>query len=236
MAIFDPWMRGASALRLVRRAEGGTRPTTGQYYASMLRLHERLHGEVWSAEAWLEAGRTHLARGDLIAAEEALRQALVIGTPHPDAGWLYGTILFRLGHPGAAAHVLEDAVRHRPSHARAHHQLALVYRALGRSREELRQLRRAIEADPRFPEAWFQLGNCLSLRREEAEAIAAWRAALDADPDHVGALHNLGRVLARAGDREGALELWRRLERIDPETAALLAVGLEPVKRAPAGA
>ena len=33
-------------------------------------------------------------------------------------------------------------------------------------------------------EAWYRLGNHLSLRRDSEEAIAAWREVLRVDPDH----------------------------------------------------
>ena len=80
---FAPWMRGNRALDMVRNAAGPTRsvaPLT--YYSAVLAVHEKLSGEVWSAEAWVATARTKLMEGDLQAAEAALMRDLSRAYPN----------------------------------------------------------------------------------------------------------------------------------------------------------
>jgi DNA-binding response OmpR family regulator len=60
-------------------------------------------------------------------------------------------------------------------------------------------LRRAIELDPRSPEAHTLLGVVLTGRGEPHAAEEQFRAALEADPDYKPATHNLHHLKARFG-------------------------------------
>ena len=84
-------------------------------------------------------------------------------------------------------------------------------------------------------EAWYRLGNHLSLRRNSEEAIAAWREVLRVDPDHEWTLCNLGVALHRAGDSEGANECLERLRDLDRGLADFLELGIQHTKPVPAG-
>jgi len=220
---FNPGVTGGQALRLVREAEGVERSAApARYYASMAHLHADARRELWSAEAWVELGRAHLMRAQVAEAVAAFEQALLLGTPHPDARMLLGVSLRRLGRTADAARTLERALDAIPDHARAHYELAMTYRELGRWTRQGDHLTLAVEADPTLVEAWYQLGNWNNLGRKWEEAISAYRYALRVDAEHVGALHNLGGVLARIGRNRAATRLQRRLNRLDVNLGATL--------------
>jgi len=164
---FAPWMRGSQALELVRNADGpkeSVAPLT--YYSAVLRAHEQLTGEIWSAEAWVDVARTKVMRGDLEAAEAALVQAGMMGTPDPGAALLMAEILLETDRAERAHRLLTKVVERRPHLARARYLLGVTCRDLGLADEELAAYRAAIEMDPDMTEAWYRLGNHMSLRRE----------------------------------------------------------------------
>ncbi|MFC1531566.1 tetratricopeptide repeat protein [Gemmatimonadota bacterium] len=233
---FIPWMRGNRALDMVRNANGprqSSAPLT--YYGAMLRVHEELSGELWSAEAWIDVARSHLMRGNLFKAELALTQAGLIRTPDPDAALLMAEVFLATGRAERADGILTSLLEQRADIARAHYLLGLASRDLGLD-GEADAYRAAVAIDPDHAQAWYRLGNCLSLARESAEAMSAWREAMRVEPDHTGALYNLGSALYREGDGEGAAECLSRLRELDPGAAALLELNMQPSKPTPAGA
>ena len=230
---YDPGVAGITALRLVREAEGIEKsPAPSRHYAFLARLHADARRELWSAEAWIIFGRAHLMRAQIADAVAAFEQALLLGTPHPDARMWLGVSLRRLGRTADAARALQRAVDVHPDHARAHYELAMTRRELGQWPEHGRHLHRAVEADPTLVEAWYQLGNWHNLARRWDDAVSAYRFALRVDPDHVGALHNLGGLLARLGRERAARRLHRRLAGLDPHLAAMLRTTIEGYRRA----
>jgi protein O-GlcNAc transferase len=70
-------------------------------------------------------------------------------------------------------------------------------------------LTRALELDPRHPDARFHLGNLYRGQRRVAEAIAAYEAVLARAPAHPGVQNNLGLALEAAGEPERALVAYR---------------------------
>lgn len=234
---FAPWMRGADALALVRGAEGPTRsaaPLT--YYSAILRVHERLSGEVWSAEAWVQLARTKLLAGDLFSAERALKQACMIGTPDPDATCMLAEILLETDRAWWAHELLTNLVRRKPRLLRARLLIGLARRELGRT-DDVDAWREAIAIDPDCAIAWHRLGIDLIIRQDWEEAAAAFREALRLRPDNERAIFGLGLALNRTGDIPGGLGCVSRLREVGAEVQAeWLESCLRPAKPVPAGA
>jgi tetratricopeptide (TPR) repeat protein len=128
------------------------------YYSAVLAVHEELSGEIWSAEAWVDVARTKLMQGDLQAAEAALSQAGMMGTPDAEAPMLLAEILLATDRAKRAHGLLKNVVAHRPRIARAHYLLGLACRDLGlESRlEELKgrllDLKKIIQANVYHPD------------------------------------------------------------------------------------
>lgn|GEM_PF-6058949 len=233
---FAPWMRGNRALDLVRNADGPKRSVAPMtYYAAVLRVHERLRGEVWSAEAWVDVARTKLMLGDLQAAEAALCQAGLMGTPDPDAPLMLAEILLATDRAQQAHELLENVVQQHPRVARAHYLLGLACRDLGLGDEEAAAYRAALTLDPDIGIAWYRLGNHLSLKKEWSEAVAAYREALRLEPDNELTLFAAALAMNRAGDPEAARGCLARLNELESDLVPLLESCLEAPKPIPPG-
>ena len=233
---FAPWMRGNRALDMVRNADGPSRsvaPLT--YYSAVLAVHEQLSGEVWSAEAWVDVARTKLMEGDLQAAESALSQAGMMGTPDAEAPMMLAEILLHTDRAEQAHGLMKNVVEQRPRIARAHYLLGLACRDLGLGDEEVAAYRAALALDLDLGMAWYRLGNHLSLKKEWTEAVAAYREAVLVDPENEAALFGAALAMNRAGDPEAAQGYLELLREMDSELVPLLELSLEPRKPVPPG-
>jgi tetratricopeptide (TPR) repeat protein len=81
--------------------------------------------------------------------------------------------------------------------------------------------RRAIEVDPNYATAYYNLGTALSSLKRYAEAEAAYRKAIEIDPQDVGGYNNLGYLLTDLKRHEEAEALLRRAAELEPNSAVV---------------
>lgn len=86
----------------------------------------------------------------------------------------------------------------------------------GKAEDAAAALRRAVAADPRHGNAWFELGRAALLQEDFATARDAFERALSLDPADEDARRNLGRVALRTGAWDLAARAWGPLDG-DPE-------------------
>lgn len=153
------------------------------------------------------------------------------GTRNPEAYDLYlrGRALVREGGdtslPQAAA-IFERAIEADPHFAQAHAGLAnaLAYAAIwgldvdaARVEQALAASRRALELEPRLPEAYVAKGNLLYVQRKATEAFESFEEAIRLNPSSYDANYFYARDLFSAGRAEQALAYYRAAERLSPE-------------------
>jgi protein O-GlcNAc transferase len=101
--------------------------------------------------------------------------------------------------------------------ARFFHGIALAQ--LGRDREAIASLRRAVAIDPRPAVLHYALGNSMLASGDLAEAAAAYREALVRDPAFGDAANGLGVALKRQGRAAEAADSFRHAIRLKPGSA-----------------
>jgi tetratricopeptide (TPR) repeat protein len=69
--------------------------------------------------------------------------------------------------------------------------------------------RKALELDPKLPQAHLSLGNALRDQGDLAGAVACYRKALEVDPNYAEAHCNLGGVLGQQGQFAGSLAAFQ---------------------------
>lgn len=122
--------------------------------------------------------------------------------------------------------IWKDAAQKAPNNARAQSNYGV---RLGQGDESIAIYRKAIQLDPSYMLAHYNLANALSSRSEFDEAIREYEVALELAPDYFIARHNLASTLARAGRREEAIEQFRKVLQLrpdDPEAQYQLAINL----------
>ena len=76
---------------------------------------------------------------------------------------------------------------------------------------------RAIEIEPRFPEAFYNLGVIDQGAGDNLAALGSYQRALEQDPEYWPAVHNMGNVRFLLGDHSGALEQFGQTLRMNPD-------------------
>lgn len=80
----------------------------------------------------------------------------------------------------------------------------------------------AVRLDPRFVEAWTNLGYAYRKVRDYSRSVEAYRRALSLRPDFAPAHDYLARTYLAMGERQKALEHYEILRRLDPRMAERL--------------
>ncbi len=88
---------------------------------------------------------------------------------------------------------------------------------MGRNREAIAAFEKALEIDPKFHEAWNNLGNALKGLGRNSEAIAAFEKALEIDPKFHHAWYGLGNALKGLGRNREAIAAFETALEIDPK-------------------
>ncbi|MCP4572630.1 MAG: tetratricopeptide repeat protein [bacterium] len=124
---------------------------------------------------------------------------------------------------------LQQAVAASPDSAQAHMKLATAWLRAGSGHKAEESLRRAVEIDPGYDEAWVNLGGIALGRWDFAECVKINRTVAERNPELLQAHFNqgLGHLYLREADK--MVSCFRRVLEIDPDHAAgqyHLAVGL----------
>jgi tetratricopeptide (TPR) repeat protein len=107
---------------------------------------------------WNRLGMVELQLGGRAQAMEHFRKAAELGERYPEAQVNYGAMLVEAEAFPDAVNRLEAAVRQAPASAAAHLNLGNAYRGAKEFEKAERAYRRALELDPTFVDAWFDLG------------------------------------------------------------------------------
>ena len=84
----------------------------------------------------------------------------------------------------------------------------------------LRQLKQAVKANPRDPQAYFNLGLQYEILGKDQEAVKAFNQALRLKPDYPEALNELGRLKGEAGNPEKAIKDLKQALKLKPDFSA----------------
>jgi tetratricopeptide (TPR) repeat protein len=145
--------------------------------------------------------------GRFIEAEAGYRRILSVDMSHADAIHLLGVIAVQRGDPVEAEALIRKALAYRED-AVFLGNLGSLLCETGRLAEAEAALRRALELNSGYAEAYFNLGNLLHDTDRLAEAENAFCRALELNPDFAKAHNNLGNLFngtRRFAEAESAL-------------------------------
>ncbi len=118
--------------------------------------------------------------------------------------------------------LFQHAVEVREDNSLAHACLGAAFLRQGNPIPAEKHLTRALEINPRYPEALNDLGTILSDQGRYAEAVARLTQALALSPNYAEARNNLGLALARMGRSAEAIEQYRVAISLDPRSPKAL--------------
>ncbi len=151
-----------------------------------------------------------LGIGRMVEARKAFRSALDLDPGNAPALGNLAIVDQKLGDDEAALEHAQAAVRAAPGEAVHHFNLGCLLALKKRYEESISSLRRAIEIDPDYANAYNELGNVYLDLDRPAEARKAFEAGLKRDRTLAKLHKNLGRTALAEGHPEEAIQ---RLEK-----------------------
>ncbi|MBL4719292.1 MAG: hypothetical protein JKZ02_12785, partial [Erythrobacter sp.] len=162
----------------------------------------------------LEEARLQLERGDALAAQVQLEQALATGTPREELAALFGESALLTGDLGVAREWLGPGEFSEGSAAAGFQLLGRLEMAEGDLPAAGAAFDRSYRVEPDNAGLWVDIGRLRYRGGEQFEAIAAAERALSIDPNDAEALRFRGQLARDAqGLETGAELLGRALER-----------------------
>jgi type IV pilus biogenesis/stability protein PilW len=181
-------------------------------------IEQALAEEPGSAQLHLFYGKVLFQTGRLDRAETAFRTALELDPYLTDAHNFLGVVLSEHGRSEEAEAEFRIALKDPayPTPEMVYLNLGLLYAGQGRNDDAIAELRRAVEINPRFYKAHFELASLLDREGRIEEAAREYEVA---QPDYrnVGEYHyRLGFVYFRLGDKTKAREALERAIEVAP--------------------
>jgi tetratricopeptide (TPR) repeat protein len=110
----------------------------------------------------------------------------------------------------------EDTVQHAPGKARVWFNLGGAYLNSDPARAKVALLH-ALELQPAFPEAFYDLGVIEQGRKNWDLALAYYQRAIDQQPDYWPAWNNMGNTFFTMGQQTRAVDCFDRTLRLNPD-------------------
>ncbi len=161
-------------------------------------------------------GAETLQKGDMLGAEREFRSVLEIDPENTQSRSMLAKIAFSRNDPGSAKRWIEEAIAKDPEVAEYHYLFGLFEARSGRAAEAEPSIRRSLELDAAFPEAWSLLGSILLDSRRAEEALSCFLRASLLEPSNAAVQLNLASAyaaLGRTAEEETAMERYRSLSR-----------------------
>ena len=183
---------------------------------------EAMHSFAETADAFVARGKRKTELGDYRGAESAFRQVLA---RRPGLAFDYGNLANVLARQGLYAEALdyfERGLKINSNDVEMLSNQSLALMANGQLDHAGKKLLKAIELDPNYGHAHFNLGVLRYRQHNYGEALEHFSNAVSADPALTQTYLNLGTTYVAMGKFQAAIDVWKQLERIQPNNASLI--------------
>jgi protein O-GlcNAc transferase len=163
---------------------------------------------------WMGLGLSYHLASKFDQAEKALRQALVLDPKYEAAYIVLGDLLSQAGKVDEAVQVFRQAIDVRPDLYLPYYYYGQTTARQGKGNGEsgVEMLRKAIELNPSFAEAHYELGKALLQAGKMDDALVALKKSLDLKPELAQSHYQLGQLYQKLGNAALASEHFRLFE------------------------
>jgi tetratricopeptide (TPR) repeat protein len=140
---------------------------------------------------------------------------------------LLGVTTYQRNHVwGNAISMWQDVVEKSPYKARANNNLGDALQDAGRSPEAFKAFSRAIEVDPTYYKAYYNLADLYLVNNQPDKALSLLQTAISINRNFTEAYVSIGAALMRGGKfREVTIFLERNLDRVGEDAEARYYLG-----------
>jgi tetratricopeptide (TPR) repeat protein len=172
--------------------------------------------EIAFGQSYYRYGKYYFDEGEYEEAIPYFRRSTRL-TPEMYQGFLMLGISYeKLGQADTALDTFFQGTIAAPHVPQMHYNFAVALGRAGHLRESVKPLLQAIELDPKYFEAWMQLGEVFISLREYGNAERAYRRAIELVPDNAQALNRYAELMLLAGKKAEALAFANRAVEVDP--------------------
>ena len=100
-----------------------------------------------------------------------------------------------------ALKILDDGIKYYPKNAQIYYYRALVYNAMDRNAASIIDLQKAIDIDPSYYMAYYQLGKTYEKIGDERSALIAWERFLSIEPDEKELIQEIQKKVISLGEK-----------------------------------
>lgn len=172
-------------------------------YEKALELNPKL------TELYASTGILYYEKGEVAKADEYLTKALANSPQDSETQYFLGLVRYKQNRNDEALAALKQSIQLKET-PEAHYYLGEVYDRLDRDKEALAEYNKAVALNPRYREAWFDLGAANYNRGRYEEAINSYSQAIKLENDNAEAHANLAdvyRQLKQYAKAEGEYQL-----------------------------
>jgi TolB-like protein/Tfp pilus assembly protein PilF len=192
----------------------GERPPTDWYPQTQVMAHKALEIEPDLAEAHTSLGFYHLMyEWNFPAAERSFKRAIELNPNYANAHDGYSFYLKATGQHERSVNACQQALKADPVSLFARVSLGWAYYFARRYDKAVEQHRKALEMDPSFPFAYWNLGLSLIQKGEVVEAVDALEHASQLSSGGLTMLAHLGYAYGVAGRKDKAERVLRELKK-----------------------
>lgn len=163
-----------------------------------------------------EQAKQLLQRGQLVPAENILKDVVARQPQHAEALHLLGVVCHQKGEHSAAENLIRRAIKRAPQFVAAHNNLGIVLKAQGKLKQAKSVYQALLKLKPDYPEALKNLAVVLSELGDTDAAIGAAKKALKLAPDNPELIYTLGTLHVMANQALEACEHFSRVLALQP--------------------
>ena len=197
----------------------------GERQESIAQLTEAVRLRPRSAEAQNALGEAYSAFDEPKSARAPFERAIAIDPKFATARVNLGAVMIQTGQLAAAAGQLDRAIAligDKPDAAYAYYLRAKIHTERGETDQSIAALKKAVELQQDFAEAWSDLGDAYKKLQDDAHALGALQRAVKIKPDDAVAQTRLAnQLLAQDRDHE-AVEHFEVALRLSPTDQSVL--------------
>lgn len=155
-------------------------------------------------------------KNDLNSALVEIRIAMSLDQNNPKYMSRASVIYAALGKKDKAKELEDQVLKLGVVSADVFNELGLKYDNQGDSKQAEIYYRKAIQADPKFPNAYNNLGTVLAVTKRESEAIINYKKAIELDQNYANAYNNLGTLYKDLGNYTEAVVTLQKAIKLNP--------------------
>lgn len=197
----------------------------GQREESIAQLMEAVRLRPRSAQAQNALGEAYNAFDDPKAARAPFEKAIAINPKFATARMNLGSVLIQTGDLSAASAQLDRAIAlmaDKQDGAYARYLRAKIHTERGETERAIAALKKAVELEPDFAEAWSDLGDAYKRLQDDAHALTAFERAVRIRPDDAVAQTRLANQLLAMDRGDEAVEHFEIAQRLSPSDQSVL--------------